>query len=197
MTKLQKISKRILDIILSLIALILLGWLILLAIIIAKFDTKLSGIFRQKRIGQYGKPFYVLKIRTMKNIEGYTTTVSTDKDPRITKAGRFWRKSKIDELPQLVNVLFGDMSFVGPRPDVPGFADQLTGEDRIILTIKPGITGPASIYFKNEEELLQKEDNPESYNQNVIWPKKIEINKEYIYNYSLLRDIGYIVKTFL
>ena len=116
MTKLQKISKRILDIILSLIGLILAGWLILLAIIIAKFDTKLSGIFRQKRIGQYGKPFYVFKIRTMKNIEGYTTTVSTDKDPRITKAGRFWRKSKIDELPQLVNVLFGDMSFVGPRP---------------------------------------------------------------------------------
>ena len=138
------------------------------------------------------------KFRTMKlDTPQVATHLLQDPDPYLLPFGKFLRKFSLDELPQLISIFKGDMSFVGPRPDVPGFADQLTGEDRIILTIKPGITGPASIYFKNEEELLQKQDNPESYNQNVIWPKKIEINKEYIYNYSLLRDIGYIIKTFL
>ena len=131
----------------------------------------------------------------MKDISGYTTTVSTDLDPRITKIGRFWRKSKIDELPQLINVFLGEMSFVGPRPDVPGFADKLKGEDRIILSIKPGITGPASIHFKNEENLLAQQENPEHYNKTVIWPKKVALNKEYIKNYSIFKDVKYIYKT--
>lgn len=171
------------------------GWLIIIAVIIARRDTKMSGIFKQKRVGQHGKIFKVFKIRSMKNIEGFTTTVSTDHDPRITKAGRFWRKTKIDELPQLINVLFGSMSFVGPRPDVPGFADKLEDDDRIILSIKPGITGPASIFFKDEEDLLAKQENPEEYNRNVIWPKKVELNKAYINNYSIFSDIKYIYKT--
>lgn len=131
----------------------------------------------------------------MKNIAGYTTTVSTNKDPRITKIGRFFRKTKIDELPQLFNVFIGNMSFVGPRPDVPGFADKLTGEDQKILELKPGITGPASIYFKNEEELLANQKNPEKYNLEVIWPKKVSLNLQYLNEFSIFKDIMYIIKT--
>lgn len=183
------------DLILAIIGLLVLGWLILVSAVLARIDTKLSGFFRQTRIGKNGKPFKVFKLRTMKNVPGFTTTVSTDHDPRITKLGRFWRKSKIDELPQLINVFLGQMSFVGPRPDVPGFADQLTGEDRIILSIPPGITGPASIYFKDEETLLAQQDDPESYNRLVIWPKKVAINKDYIKNYNIFKDVGYIFKT--
>jgi lipopolysaccharide/colanic/teichoic acid biosynthesis glycosyltransferase len=92
-------------------------------------------------------------------------------------------------------VFLGQMSFVGPRPDVPGFADMLEGEDRIILSIPPGITGPASIYFKDEEALLAAQQNPEEYNRKVIWPKKVELNKEYIKQYSVFKDVVYIVKT--
>lgn len=195
MNQLDKIIKRLFDLVLSAIGLLLTGWLILISAIIARFDTKLSGFFRQTRVGENGELFKVYKLRSMKNIEGFVTTVSTDNDPRITKIGRFWRKTKIDELPQLINVFLGDMSFVGPRPDVPGFADKLEGEDRIILTIKPGITGPASIFYKDEEEILARQDNPEEYNREVIWPKKVQLNKEYIENYSIIKDIKYIIKT--
>ncbi len=197
MTNTDRIIKRLFDFIFSSIGIILTAWLIILSAIIARLDTKLSGVFKQKRVGQNGKIFEVYKIRSMKNLEGFTTTVSTDRDPRITKVGRFWRKSKIDELPQLLNVLIGNMSFVGPRPDVPGFADKLEGDDKIILSIKPGITGPASIYFKNEEAILAKQEDPKKYNREVIWPKKIEINKNYINNYSIFRDVIFIFKTFI
>lgn len=195
MNRTDKTIKRIFDLILSIIGLLLFGWIIIIAAIIARFDTGLSGFFKQKRVGQNGELFKVMKLRSMKNIEGVTTTVSTSRDPRITKIGNFWRKSKIDELPQLINVFLGQMSFVGPRPDVEGYADKLTGEDRIILSIKPGITGPASIYFRNEEELLANQENPEKYNNEIIWPKKVEINKEYIRDYSLIKDVKYIFKT--
>nr|WP_298418219.1 sugar transferase [uncultured Kordia sp.] len=187
--------KRLFDLVMSTIGLLLFGWLIVLSAIIARFDTKLSGFFKQKRVGQDGKIFEVFKLRSMKNVAGVVTTVSTDKDPRITKMGRFWRKTKIDELPQLINVFLGQMSFVGPRPDVPGFADKLEGEDRIILSIKPGITGPASIHFKNEEEILAQQEDPEAYNRNVIWPKKVALNKAYIKEFSVLKDVKYIFKT--
>jgi lipopolysaccharide/colanic/teichoic acid biosynthesis glycosyltransferase len=194
-TKLDKIIKRVFDFCLALIGLILTGWILIIAIIIARYDTKLSGLFFQTRVGQYGKLFKVFKLRSMKDVAGVTTTVSTDFDPRITKIGKIWRKTKIDELPQLFNVLIGQMSFVGPRPDVPGFADELKEEDAIILTVKPGITGPASIFFKNEEEILSKQANPEEYNRNVIWPQKVELNKSYIKNFSVIKDIKYILKT--
>ena len=196
MNNFDKVVKRIFDIVFSFIGLIVTGWLIVIASLLAYFDTKLNGFFIQKRVGQYGETFNVYKIRTMKNIEAFSTNVSTDNDPRITTLGRFWRKTKIDELPQLINVLNGDMSFVGPRPDVPGFADKLKGDDRIILSVKPGITGPASIYYKNEEELLAKQTNAEIYNLEVIWPKKIELNKRYIKEYSILKDLKYIIQTF-
>jgi lipopolysaccharide/colanic/teichoic acid biosynthesis glycosyltransferase len=109
--------------------------------------------------------------------------------------GRFWRKTKIDELPQLINVLKGDMSFVGPRPDVPGYADKLEGEDRIVLSVRPGITGPATLKYRDEEALLAGQKDPERYNNEVIWPDKVRINKEYIKSYSFKNDLVYIAKT--
>jgi lipopolysaccharide/colanic/teichoic acid biosynthesis glycosyltransferase len=183
------------DIIISIIVLTLLGWLIILSIIIAWIDTRISGIYKQERIGRYGKKFKVLKIRSMRNVKGIDTSVTTKNDPRITKSGVFFRKTKIDELPQFLNVLTGDMSIVGPRPDVSGFADELKGDDQIILTIRPGITGPASIYFRNEEVLLSEQKDPEHYNQHVIWPKKVELNKNYIKEWSVSKDLYYISKT--
>jgi lipopolysaccharide/colanic/teichoic acid biosynthesis glycosyltransferase len=133
----------------------------------------------------------------MKIINGIDTTVTTSEDRRISKSGVFFRKMKIDELPQLFNVLLGTMSFVGPRPDVAGFADLLEGEDRIILDLRPGITGPASLKYKDEEDLLSQQKDPEQYNRDVIWSDKVEINKTYIKEWSLKKDIIYIIKTVL
>jgi len=195
MTKFQKIQKRTFDLFFSVLGLLFFWWLILLAAVIAYFDTKQDGFFRQIRIGKDGAQFKVLKIRTMRPVKGVDTTVTTDKDPRISKIGRFWRKTKLDELPQLWNVLVGNMSFVGPRPDVPGFADALTGDDRIMLTIRPGITGAASLVFKGEENILANLDDPEKYNREVIWPEKVRLNIDYINNYSLLLDVKLILKT--
>jgi lipopolysaccharide/colanic/teichoic acid biosynthesis glycosyltransferase len=193
MTKKDKLIKRSFDIVLSLIGLFLTWPIILIAWILATIETKSNGMFFQIRIGENGKPFKIYKIKTMYSSKG--TTITTANDNRITKYGKIFRKYKIDELPQLWNVLIGDMSFVGPRPDVPGYADKLEGDDRIILSIKPGITGPASLKYKNEEEILAKVDNPVEYNDKVIWPDKVKINKEYIKNWSLKKDIEYIKKT--
>ena len=192
-TKKDKIIKRIFDVSLSLLGLLITWPIILIAWIIASIETKSNGMFSQIRVGKNGKLFKIYKIKTMKDGKG--TTITTANDERITKSGRFFRKYKIDELPQLFNVLIGDMSFVGPRPDVPGYADKLQGEDRIILSIKPGITGPATIKYKNEEEILANVEDSKEYNDKVIWPDKVRINKEYIKNWSLKKDIEYIIKT--
>ena len=197
LTPVDKVQKRFFDIALSVFGIWLTWWLMILAWVIASFETKSNGLFMQKRIGKEGKPFLVFKIKTMKSVEGVDTTVTTSGDSRITKSGAFFRTMKIDELPQLFNVLLGSMSFVGPRPDVPGFADRLEGEDRIILDLRPGITGPASLKYKDEEELLSQQKDPEQYNRDVIWPDKVEINKTYIKEWSLKKDIMYIVKTVL
>lgn len=193
----QKIFKRLLDIVLSALGLIALWWLIILSAIVARLDTGKSGFFTQERIGQYGKPFKVYKIRTMRVVADNNTTVTTRSDSRITPIGKVFRKLKIDELPQLYNVLIGEMSFVGPRPDVPGYANKLVGDDRIILNIKPGITGPATLAYRNEEELLNDVEDPVRYNDEVIYPDKVRINKEYIQEYSLMTDIRYIIRTVL
>ena len=124
------------------------------------------------------------------------TQVTLKNDHRITLFGQFLRQYKLDELPQLFNVIKGDMSLVGPRPDVEGYADALTGEDRMILDIKPGITGPATLKYKNEEALLMEQEDPQTYNDLVIWKDKVEINKKYIKNWSLIGDIHIIIKTF-
>lgn len=189
--------KRLLDITLSLFSLILSFPFLVILLILSSIDTYSFGLISQTRIGRFAKPFKLLKFKTMRDTiepQNYITTIN---DPRITRFGRILRKTKLDELPQLWNVLIGDMSFVGPRPDVPGYADQLEGEDRIILTVRPGITGPASLAFRDEEETLAKQPNPKKYNDEVIWPKKVEINKNYIKNYSFSNDVKIIVKTIL
>jgi lipopolysaccharide/colanic/teichoic acid biosynthesis glycosyltransferase len=191
----DQIQKRMFDIVLSIVGISLTWWLMLLAWITASIETKSNGLFMQTRIGRDGKPFKVFKIKTMKRVPDIQSTVTTSKDTRITKSGAFFRKTKIDELPQLFNVLFGQMSFVGPRPDVPGFADRLEGDDRIILSVRPGITGPASLKYKNEEALLAKQQDPERYNREVIWPDKVQINKQYVKEWSLKKDIKYILQT--
>ena len=193
MSKKNKLIKRIFDFTLALIGLLITWPIILIAWIIASIETKSNGFFLQKRVGENGKLFTIIKIKTMYPNNG--STVTTANDNRITKSGKIFRKYKIDELPQLINVLKGDMSFVGPRPDVPGYADKLEGEDRIILSVKPGITGPATLKYKNEEEILANVDDPVKYNNEVIWPDKVKINKEYIKNWSLKKDIEYILKT--
>jgi len=193
MSKKDKLIKRIFDFVLALMGLLITWPIILVAWIIASIETKSNGMFSQIRVGENGKLFKIYKIKTMKDKKG--TTITTANDKRITKSGKIFRKYKIDELPQLWNVLIGDMSFVGPRPDVPGYADKLEGDDRIVLSIKPGITGPASLKYKNEEEILAQVKNPKEYNDKVIWPDKVKINKEYIKNWSLKKDIEYIIKT--
>jgi len=193
----DKIKKWAFDTILSIVGIGLTWWIMLFAWIVATIETKSNGLFVQARVGKDAKVFYVFKIKTMKNIDREETQVTTKNDSRITKSGAFFRKTKIDELPQLFNVFLGSMSFVGPRPDVPGFADRLGGEDRMILQVRPGITGPASLKYRNEEELLAKQKDPERYNREIIWPDKVAINKAYVQHWSLKKDISYIVQTIL
>jgi lipopolysaccharide/colanic/teichoic acid biosynthesis glycosyltransferase len=191
----QRLQKRAFDFLCSAFGLLLCWWVILLAWLVASFDTRSNGFFIQKRVGCNGKIFRVVKIKTMRPIADYDTSVTRLGDPRITPMGAFFRRTKIDELPQLWNVLLGDMSFVGPRPDVPGFADSLQGQARAMLSIRPGITGPATLKYRNEEEILAKQADPESYNRDVIWPDKVSINLDYIRSWSLRQDIQYILQT--
>mgnify|MGYP001255805603 CR=1 FL=1 len=195
MNKVKLQLKRFFDIFFSLIGLIVLSPIILLSWFISSIELRENGFFYQERIGKNGKPFFLFKIKTMRKIYGHSSTVTTSNDSRISFTGKFFRKTKIDELPQLVNVLIGDMSFVGPRPDVKGFADMLDEDDKLILNIRPGITGPASLAFRNEEEILSLQKNPERYNREVIYPEKVKINLEYIKNWTLLGDLSYILKT--
>lgn len=154
------------------------------------------AIFKQKRVGRNGKSFTMYKFRSMSAHHG-GSSVSVAGESRITPLGAKLRKYKIDELPELWNVLIGDMSFVGPRPDVPGYADNLEGENRNILRLRPGITGPASLKYRDEEEQLAKQENPQEYNDEVIYPDKVRINLYYLSHYSFIMDIKMIVATVL
>lgn len=153
-------------------------------------------IFKQRRVGQYGRLFTMYKFRSM-TVAHSGSSVSVKGESRITPLGAVLRKYKLDELPELWNVLIGDMSFVGPRPDVPGYADKLEGEDRRMLLLKPGITGPASLKYRNEEELLAKQENPQEYNDKVLFPDKVRLNIEYLDNWSFSNDIKFIIYTVL
>ena len=197
LNKRQQFVKRIFDLFFSFFGLMIFLLPILILMIFASFSTQKFGLFSQKRVGRNGKLFKIFKIRTMKVKIPKEDFITLKNDDRITPFGKFLRAYKLDELPQLYNVLVGDMSLVGPRPDVPGYADYLEGEDRIILSIKPGITGPATIKFKNEEDLLSDQKNPKKYNDDVIWPEKIKINKQYIQEWSLFNDIKCIVNTII
>lgn len=177
---------------------LLLLWPVLLIVAIL-IKIKMPGgpvIFKQKRVGKNGKLFTMYKFRSMTVAHG-GSSVSVAGEARITPLGAKLRKYKLDELPELWNVLIGDMSFVGPRPDVPGYADQLKGEDREILKLRPGITGPASLKYRNEEELLSDVDDPQKYNDYVIFPDKVRINLYYLQHYSFIKDIQMIFCTVL
>jgi lipopolysaccharide/colanic/teichoic acid biosynthesis glycosyltransferase len=189
--------KRAFDIAGAAAGLALLGWLIVAAFVAASIDTRANGFFRQERVGMHGRTFRVIKIRSMRTGHALSTSVTAAGDPRITSLGRFLRRTKIDELPQLLNVLAGEMSLVGPRPEVPGFADRLVGDDARILSIRPGITGPATLFYRNEEALLAACDDPEEYNRTVLFPTKVRMNLEYIRTYSFRTDLALLKETIL
>jgi len=195
MTRFERFSKRSFDFSISALGLIALWPVIAVTILIASFDTGKNGLFSQTRLGRGAKPFTIYKIRTMRSEGG--STVTAGNDARITPIGAKLRKFKLDELPQLYNVLIGDMSFVGPRPDVPGYLDELGPEWQDVLDLRPGITGPATLFFRNEEEILANADDPEDYNDRYIWPEKLKMNREYARSWSFMIDIRYIWQTVL
>ena len=188
--------KLIFDKIFSLVGLIVFAPVFLLLAILIKLLSDGPIIYYQKRVGQYGKLFNIYKFRTM-YVNTDENSISVKGDRRITKLGVFLRRYKLDELPELWNVFIGDMSFVGPRPDVPGYADKLKDESVKVLLLKPGITGPASLKYIKEEEILASVSDPIKYNNEVIFPDKVKINLEYYENHNILFDIKIIVKTIL
>ena len=187
--------KRVFDFLVSLVGLFLFSPLLVLLSLLIKFTSKGTIFFIQERVGENGVFFKMIKFRSMQMIKDLDGTISVKGDIRVTKVGSFLRRYKLDELPELWNVLVGDMSLVGPRPDVPGYADFLRGEDRNILKLKPGITGPASLKYANEEEILARQENPKEYNDKIIYPDKVRINLDYYYQSNLWIDIKIIFAT--
>lgn len=212
--------KIVFDKVVSLVGLIVLSPLLLIVALLIKWKMPGPILFCQQRVGRYGRIFTVYKFRTMtvkaeasvasRNSEA--TSIASQEQSRITPLGEKLRRYKLDELPELWNVLKGDMSFVGPRPDVPGYADQLQGEDREVLLLRPGITGPASLKYRDEEDILEAVDEAlqkgrselpmgittvQEYNDNVIYPDKVRLNRYYLHHYSFIKDIQMIVCTVL
>ena len=187
--------KRVFDFLVSLVGLFLFSPLLVLLSLLIKFTSKGTIFFFQERVGENGVFFKMIKFRSMQMIQDSDSTISVKGDMRVTKVGSFLRRYKLDELPELWNVLVGDMSLVGPRPDVPGYANFLRGEDRNILKLKPGITGPASLKYANEEEILSRQENPKEYNDEIIYPDKVRINLDYYYQSNLWIDIKIIFAT--
>ncbi len=195
LTARQAAAKRAMDVLVGGAALVITSPVLLVGWVAATVETRQNGLFRQVRIGRDGAPFEVWKLRSMRPVKGVDTTVTTTHDVRITRSGAWLRRLKIDELPQLVNVMKGEMSLVGPRPDVPGFADRLEGSDRVVLTVRPGITGPAALAYRHEEEILAGVADPERYNREVIWPDKVRINRDYVEHYRLRADVTCLLRT--
>ena len=187
--------KRLFDFITSLIGLLVLAPIFIIVSLLVKMSSVGPVFFVQKRIGKNGKIFQMIKFRSMSVIQNSNSTISFRGDIRITKVGAFLRKLKLDELPELWNVLKGDMSLVGPRPDVCGYADNLIGEDRRILELRPGITGVASLKYYDEEDVLATKDNPLKFNDEVIYPDKVRLNLDYYHNNNLWIDIKIIFAT--
>lgn len=212
--------KIVFDKVVSLVGIIVLSPVLLIVALLIKWKMPGPILFCQQRVGRYGRIFTVYKFRTMtvkaeasvasRNSEA--TSIATQEQSRITPLGEKLRRYKLDELPELWNVLKGDMSFVGPRPDVPGYADQLKGEDREVLLLRPGITGPASLKYRDEEDILEAVDEAlqkgrsglpmgittvQEYNDNVIYPDKVRLNRYYLHHYSFIKDIQMIVCTVL
>lgn len=196
-TSFDMAMKWLFDRVMALVGLLVL-WPVLLVVAVL-IKVKMPGgpvIFRQRRVGRGGRLFTMYKFRSMTVGHG-GSSVSVAGESRITPLGAKLRRYKLDELPELWNVLVGDMSFVGPRPDVPGYADRLTGADRDVLRLRPGITGPASLKYRDEEDLLAKVDDPQRYNDEVIFPDKVRINLYYLNHYSFVKDIQMIFCTVL
>jgi len=190
--------KRILDIVVSLIGLIFLLPLLVLVAILIKLDSPGPVFFRQERVGRGFRPFLIYKFRTMaEDSPARGPSITFGRDPRITRVGWFLRKSKIDELPQLFNVFKGDMTFVGPRPEVPRYVELFKHDYEEILTIRPGITDLASLKYRNEAALLGNADNPEQEYLTRVLPDKISLGKEYIKRSSITFDLKLISKTLL
>ena len=187
--------KRTFDLSSSLIGLIVLSPILIFISFAIKIGSKGPVFFSQKRVGKDGKLFTLIKFRSMTVQQESNSTATARGDIRITKIGSFLRKYKLDELPELWNVIKGEMSLVGPRPDVPGYADRLKGRDREILKLRPGITGTASLKYYNEEEILASQEDPQKYNDEVIFPDKVKVNLEYYENQSLWLDIKIIFAT--
>ena len=187
--------KRTFDFCSSLIGLLVLLPLLILFSIAIKISSSGPVFFSQKRVGKDGKLFTLIKFRSMTVEQDNSSTATARGDARITKFGEFLRKYKLDELPELWNVIKGEMSLVGPRPDVPGYADKLVGKDRDVLKLRPGITGAASLKYANEEEILESKENPQKYNDEVIFPDKVKVNLDYYENQSFWLDIKIIFAT--
>lgn len=189
--------KRLFDIIASGLGLLILSPLFVVLAIWIKFDSEGPVFFRQVRVGRYNKDFRIFKFRSMRigSDKGSLVTIG-GRDPRVTRSGYFIRKFKLDELPQLINVFIGDMSLVGPRPEVRHYVNYWTEEQMHVLDVRPGITDPASIKFRNENELLEKAQDPEKYYIDVIMQEKIKLYLEYVKEHSFRYDIKLIFKTF-
>ena len=190
--------KRIFDIVVSVCGLILLSPLFLFLAVWIKLDSRGPVFYRQVRVGRNNKDFRIFKFRSMKegSDQGSLVTIGGH-DSRITRSGYILRKFKLDELPQLINVFVGDMSLVGPRPEVRHYVDYWTPEQMHVLDVRPGITDPASIKFRNENDLLDKAENPEEYYINVIMQEKIRLYMEYVENHSFVKDIKLIFQTIM
>jgi len=195
MTRLQLALKRAFDVPIALVGLSLMIVPIGIIALLVKLSSVGPVFYRQTRVGRRGRHFECIKFRTMYPDADKQGPVTTTRDDRITSFGRILRRFKLDELPQLWNVLVGHMSFVGPRPDVPGYADRLQGKDRRLLELYPGITGPATLRFRDEETLLSVVAHPQRYNDEVLYPEKVKINLAYLDNWSFWKDMGYILQT--
>ena len=187
--------KRIFDTILSLFGLVILLPFMLIIAIFIKLDSKGPVFFKQVRVTKNGREFKIFKYRTMRVGSDKYSQITVGKDNRITKVGAFLRKYKLDEIPQLINVLIGDMSLVGPRPEVPKYVALYTDEQKEILKVRAGITDYASIEFSDENDLLASEEDPEKAYIEKVMPKKIELNKKYLSEISILTDIKIILLT--
>ena len=189
------IPKRLFDFAAALAGLVVLSPLMLVLAVLVRATSPGPALFIQERVGRQGRIFRCAKFRTMGAGAQAQGTVTTAADARVTPLGRWLRRWKLDELPQLWNVLAGRMSFVGPRPDVPGYADRLQGDDRRILELRPGITGPATLLFRDEERLLALAKNPQAFNDAVVYPEKVRLNREYLEAGNFWRDLGYVFAT--
>ena len=189
--------KRLIDIIFSITGIVTLSPLILITTLFIITSMGFPIFFLHERVGRYGKDFKLIKFRTMINLQKKEniTSVTTKNDPRITRLGKLLRNSKIDEIPGLFNVLIGHMSIVGPRPEVKEYISKLNDQQKVILSVKPGLTSPASLKYINEETILSKQENPELYNKNNIFPDKINLNIDYVNNSNFLYDIIIMFQT--